>query len=108
VQHSNDGVVLPGFGCELDFPHALAAVAAVLLEDPRPRRSQALRKLFAERSDVAIQMGVGAPAQMFGAMESNRAGVLPAAFAQGKLYVGSAPAADPGLLERVALAGLSV
>jgi hypothetical protein len=69
VQHPHDCAVPPRFGYELDFPHALATVAAVLLEDSRRHRSQALRKLFAERSGVAIQMGVGAPAKAPGAIK---------------------------------------
>src|SRR5450631_4642904 len=67
VQHPDGCAVLPG---EFDLPHSLATVVAVLLEDPWPRHSQALRKLFAKRSDVAIQMGVRAPAQMLGAVKN--------------------------------------
>ena len=49
---------------EFHFPHALAAVAAVLLDDARPGRLQATRELVAERIDSAIEVGIGAPAEM--------------------------------------------
>src|SRR5271167_1739565 len=54
VQHPNDCAVLPGPGSELDLPPPPATMAAVLLEDPRPRRPQAPRERFAKRADIAI------------------------------------------------------
>src|ERR1700722_10236158 len=51
VQYPNDCAVLCRLGCDLDFPHSLATVTAVLFEDAWSRRPQALRKLFAKRFD---------------------------------------------------------
>jgi len=70
MQHLNGFAASRGFGCELDLPHAFAAVASVLFEHSRDRRSQALRKLFAERCGAAIQVGVRAPAEMPGAVKN--------------------------------------
>jgi hypothetical protein len=58
VQHPYDCRVLRGCGYQLDLPHSLTAIAAVLFEDPRTCRSKARRKLFAKCCSGAIQMGV--------------------------------------------------
>ena len=55
---------------ELDLPHALSAIAAVLLENARSCRSKPRRKLFTECAGGAIEMGVGAPAQMLRAVQN--------------------------------------
>ena len=48
----------------LDLPDALAAIATVLLDDPRAGRLQPPRERFVKFPDAAIEMRIGAPAQM--------------------------------------------
>src|SRR5258708_25285988 len=69
VQYPNDRVLARRWGHELDFPHALAAVAAVLLEYARAGRLEPAGKLSVEFACCTVQMGVGAPAEMFCAIE---------------------------------------
>jgi hypothetical protein len=69
MQHPNGCRAPRWFGCEFDLPHSLAAVASVLFEDARAGCSQTLRKFFAERCSVAVQMGVRAPAKKPGAVK---------------------------------------
>ena len=53
----------------LHLPHALAAIAAILLEHARAVRLQARRKFGAEGCGAVIAMRVGAPAQMTRSVE---------------------------------------
>ncbi len=69
MQYPNDRVLTRRWGDELDLPHALAAVAAVLLEHARAGRLDPAGKLMVEFADGAVQMGVGAPAEMLRAVE---------------------------------------
>src|SRR5439155_6389614 len=66
LQHPHEAR-LPGCrGYSLDFPHALAPIASVLLQDARARRLQPCRELGLELGGSAIEVGVGAPAEMPG------------------------------------------
>jgi hypothetical protein len=53
----------------LDFPHALSAVAAVLLEDTRARCAEPPRKRHAKFGRAAIAVRVAAPAKMLCAIK---------------------------------------
>src|SRR5262245_48405892 len=53
----------------LDLPHALSAVAAVLLQNTRTCRKQPPRKLVVQAGGIAIEMRVGTPAEVPGAVQ---------------------------------------
>jgi hypothetical protein len=54
---------------QLDLPHTLAAIAAVLLDDARPGEAQLRRKLRGEFAGAAVEPGIGAPAEMPGTVQ---------------------------------------
>src|SRR5580704_8466277 len=69
VQYPDDRILPRRCGDELDLPHSLSAVAAILLEHARARRLEPGGKLIVEFPHRAVEMGVGAPAKMLRAVK---------------------------------------
>jgi hypothetical protein len=69
MQHADLRSIAGRQGNRLDLPHSLAAIAAVLLEHARAGRLQSRREFCAERRRRAVEMRVGAPAEVPGAMQ---------------------------------------
>ena len=54
-------------GNKFDLPNSLAAIAPVLLEDPRAGRLEPWRERGAEVGRRTVEVGIGAPSKMLGA-----------------------------------------
>ena len=63
LQHANDARRAGRLGRQLDLPDALTAIAAVLLEDTRARRSKPRRKRVAERARRCGRDGCRCPSR---------------------------------------------
>jgi hypothetical protein len=70
VQNPHDVCRVRRRRSRFDFPDALAVIAAVLLQDARAVGLEPGRKHGIELSSGAVEVSIGAPAEMFCAVEN--------------------------------------
>ena len=69
MQHPNRRFSAGKWIDQLDLPHPLAPISAVLLQHARPGRSQSLRKCLTERVCRAVEVSVGPPSEVLRAIQ---------------------------------------
>ena len=70
MQNGNTAGFGGGSTNEFELPNPLPGVAAVLLEDPRPMRAKSWRKGCEKIRHAPVEMRIGAPTEMFGAIQN--------------------------------------